>query len=248
MNVLIVEDELHTANLLQEIIEQDPAFMVVEKVESVAEAVQYLSKYQKNLDLLFFDIQLADGPSFEIFKHIDINIPVVFCTAYDSYAMEAIKNNGIDYVLKPFKTQEIHNALAKYKGLVQNLAPKQPTPTVFETPQQYQQVFITQQREKSIIKRAPDIALFTIAFNTVYFYTLDGTRYPFYKKLEYVEGALDPEQFFRVNRQMIINKAAVVAFVSYENRKVGVELTFKAPEPIIVSRLKVTEFKEWLEK
>ena len=100
MNVLIVEDESHTALLLQEIIEQDSDFIVVEKLESVVESVQYLSKHQKNLDLLFFDIQLADGHSFEIFKHIDVIVPVIFCTAYDEYAMNAIKNNGIDYVLK----------------------------------------------------------------------------------------------------------------------------------------------------
>ena len=81
MNVLIVEDESHTALLLQEIIEQDSDFIVVEKLESVVESVQYLSKHQKNLDLLFFDIQLADGHSFEIFKHIDVVVPVIFCTA-----------------------------------------------------------------------------------------------------------------------------------------------------------------------
>ena len=96
MNVLIVEDESHTAALLKEIIEQDHNFMVIEKLESVEEAVNYLSKYQQNLDLLFFDIQLADGKSFEIFKHIDVVVPVIFCTAYDEYTLQAIKNNGID--------------------------------------------------------------------------------------------------------------------------------------------------------
>ena len=91
MNVLIVEDEAHTALLLQEIIEQDADFIVIEKLESVVETVQYLSKYQKNLDLLFFDIQLGDGKSFEIFKHIDVTVPIVFCTAYDEYTLQAIK-------------------------------------------------------------------------------------------------------------------------------------------------------------
>ena len=91
MNILIVEDESHTASLLQEIIEQDNDFVVLEKLESVVETVQYLNKYQKNIDLLFFDIQLADGKSFEIFKHIDVVAPVVFCTAYDEYTLQAMK-------------------------------------------------------------------------------------------------------------------------------------------------------------
>ena len=121
MNVLIVEDESHTASLLQEIIEQDPDFIVLEKQESVLDTVEYLSKYQKNIDLLFFDIQLADGKSFEIFKHVDVVKPIVFCTAYDEYTLQAIKNNGIDYVLKPFKEEEIHAALQKYKRLLHNL-------------------------------------------------------------------------------------------------------------------------------
>ena len=89
MNVLIVEDEAHTAALLRELIEESGEFLVTETVESIAEAVQYLSKYQQNLDILFFDIQLADGPSFEIFKHIDVWVPVVFCTAYDEYTLQA---------------------------------------------------------------------------------------------------------------------------------------------------------------
>ena len=94
MNILIVEDELHTATLLKEIIEQDADFMVVEHLEAVVDTIQYLSKYQKTIDLLFLDIQLADGQSFEIFKHIDVTVPVIFCTAYDEYTLQAIKNNG----------------------------------------------------------------------------------------------------------------------------------------------------------
>lgn len=117
MNVLIVEDEPHTAKLLKELIEQDEDFLVTERLETVAEAVAYLGKHQQKLDLLFLDIQLADGHSFEIFKHVDVTIPVVFCTAYDEYTMQAIKSNGIDYILKPFKEDEIHNALKSTSNL-----------------------------------------------------------------------------------------------------------------------------------
>ena len=150
MNVLILEDEAHTAKLLQEIIEQDSDFIVLKKLESIGEAVQYLNKYQKNLDLLFFDIQLADGQSFEIFRHVDVVVPVVFCTAYDEYTLQAIKNNGIEYVLKPFKESEIHEALHKYKKLYKNLNRKNPLPIYVPEGggQQFQKVFLTHLEKK----------------------------------------------------------------------------------------------------
>jgi len=250
MNVLIVEDEVHTASLLQEIIEQDEDFIVMHRLESVAETVQYLSKYQKNLDLLFFDIQLADGQSFEIFKHVDVVVPVVFCTAFDKYTLEAIKNNGIDYVLKPFKEEEIHSALGKYKKLIANLQLKNLSPIQFqlEQPKQYQRSFLVQYREKTIVKRIEEIALFYIELDTVYLYSFDGQRFPIFKKLEYIESVCDPKQFFRINRQLLINRAAIASFEPYFNRKIVLQLNLKMADKPVVSRLKVTAFKEWLEK
>lgn len=248
MNILIVEDESHTASLLQEIIEQDDDFIVTEKLESVVEAVQYLSKYQKNLDLLFFDIQLADGKSFEIFKHVDVTVPIVFCTAYDEYTLQAIKNNGIDYVLKPFKEEEIHAALQKYKRLISSLQPKPPVHFQLEQSKSYQQTFLTQYREKSLVKKVVEIALFYIELETVYFYTFAGEKFPLFKKLEYIESVCDPNLFFRINRQMLVNRNAVVSFEPYFNRKIVLQLNIKLEDKPIVSRMKVSAFKEWLEQ
>lgn len=250
MNVLIVEDEAHTATLLQEIIEQDPDFLVTEKLESVVEAVQYLNKYQNNLDLLFFDIQLADGRSFEIFKHVDVIVPVVFCTAYDEYTLQAIKNNGIDYVLKPFKEEEIHEALKKYKRLIGSLQARKRSPIKLQTdePKPYQQNFLTQHREKSLVVRVEDMALFCVEHETVYLYTFSGEKYPLFKKLEYIESVCDPDQFFRINRQMLINRSAVLSFEPYFKRKIILQLKVTLADKAIVSRLKVTSFKQWLER
>ncbi len=249
MNVLIVEDESHTAALLQELIEQDPEFIVTQTLESVAETVQYLSKYQQNLDLLFFDIQLADGHSFEIFKHIDIQVPIVFCTAYDEYSLQAIKNNGIEYVLKPFKDEEIRAALEKYKRLVSNLQPK--SLASFKPPispqKTYQKNFLTQYREKSIVKRVEEVALFSVENENVYLYTFEGEKFPLFKKLEYIESVCDPEQFYRISRQMLVNRLAVQSFEPYFNRKIVLELRITPEEKAIVSRLKVSDFKKWLE-
>ncbi|MEO1435407.1 MAG: LytTR family DNA-binding domain-containing protein [Bacteroidota bacterium] len=248
MNVLIIEDESHTASLLQEIIEQDPEFIVTEKLESVEEAVGYLGKNQSKLDLLFFDIQLADGLSFEIFKHVDVFVPVVFCTAFDEYTLQAIKNNGIDYVLKPFKEAEIHEALQKYKRLASTFQTKQQQPiriTTLKEPQ-YQQSFLTQFREKSIVKQVDEVAAFSIRHDTLYMHTFSGEQFPLFKTLEYVESVCDPQQFFRINRQMLISRPAVKGFEPYFNRKIILELQIKLRDQPIVSRLKVAPFKKWL--
>ena len=250
MNILIVEDESHTASLLKEIIEQDSDFIVTEIVESIVEAVQYLGKYQKNLDLLFFDIELADGQSFEIFKHIDVTVPIVFCTAYDEFTLQAFKNNGIDYLLKPFKEEHIQEALQKYKKLIENLQPKNLAPIQFPTeePKKYQQNFLTQYREKTLVKRVEEVALFCVEHENVYLYTFLGEKLPLLKKLEYIESVCDPEQFYRINRQMLINRAAVQSFEPYFNRKIVLQLNIPLEEKAVVSRLKVTPFKEWLER
>lgn len=247
MNVLIVEDESHTSRLLKEIIEQDNAFLVTARAESVAEAVNYLSRHQQNIDLMFLDIQLADGHSFEIFKHIDVTIPVVFCTAYDEYTLQAIKNNGIDYILKPFKEEDIHTALNKYKKLAQVFSHKPLSPLQLKTSTQYQQSFLTQVRDKTLVRYVKDIALYHIEFETVYMYTFSGEKLPLFKNLEYVESVCNPAQFFRINRQTILNRDVVTAIEPYFNRKAIVQTKLNLTEKLIVSRLKVTAFKNWLE-
>lgn len=250
MNVLIVEDELHTARLLQELIEQEGDFMVVETLESVVETVQYLSKYQQNIDLLFLDIQLADGKSFELFKHLDVVVPIVFCTAYDAYTLQAIKHNGIDYILKPFKDEDVRQALKKYKNLLSRFQHKNRLPTSFTfVPEPaYQQNFLTQFREKSIVKKVEEIALFCVEHEQVYFYTFKGEKFPLLKKMEYVASVCDPAMFFRINRQMLVNRGAIRSFEPYFHRKIILNLSFTLTEKVIVSRLKVSDFKVWLER
>lgn len=250
MNILIVEDEAHTASLLKEVIEQDPDFIVTGKLESVGEAVPYLNKYQQNLDLLFFDIELADGRSFEIFKHVDVVVPVVFCTAYDEFTLQAIKNNGIDYVLKPFKEIEIHGALQKYKRMKANLQAKRPIQVLVpsESTQSYQQSFLTQFRQRSLVKRVEEVAFFCVEHEQVYLYTFDGEKFPLFKKLEYIESVCDPNRFYRINRQMLISRDAILSFEPYFNRKIILQLRVQPGEKPIVSRLKVSAFKEWLER
>ena len=248
MNVLIVEDEPYTAELLKEVIEQDVDFSVVQILVSIEETVYFLKKNTPKIDLLFLDIELADGHSFEIFKHIDLTIPVIFCTAYDEFALQVIKNNGIDYILKPFKDEEIYDALTKYKKLIGTIENK--IIHQFNLPNvrtvSYQKRFLTQDREKSIVLYTQGIALFSIEHETVFVYTNDGKRYSLYKKLDYFESVCNPHQFYRINRQILINKNTITSFESHLNRKILLHLTILFTEKVIVSRLKVSGFKKWL--
>lgn len=246
MNILIVEDELHTANLLKEIIEDNGDFLVVKIVECIVDAVDYLVKYQQNLHLLFLDIELSDGFSFEIFNHVDITTPVIFCTAYDDYTMKAIKNNGIDYILKPFKNEEINFALEKYKTLQADIRSK--TMIDFSRPNlSFQQNFLSQIKDKTVIFKVDEIACFSIQNEVTYLHLFNGKKSPVFKKIEYIESACDPKQFFRINRQMLVNRAAITSYQPYFNRKIILDISIKVEEMLIVSRLKVSEFKKWLE-
>ncbi|MPS65706.1 MAG: DNA-binding response regulator [Chryseobacterium sp.] len=250
MNVLLVEDENYTAQMLQDVIESDKDFIVVKTLDSIVDTVACLAKYSQNIDLIFLDIHLSDGHSFEIFRHIDISIPIIFCTAYDEYALQAIKNNGIDYIMKPFEDQEILASLQKFKQLASRFKKK----LNFEIPGEiskvsaYQGSFLAQQKDKTIVVFAENIAMFAIEQDVVYLYTFDRKRYPVFKNMEYIESISDPRIFFRINRQMLINRNAVITIQPYFNRKVILELKVNPEENAIVSRLKVSLFKEWLER
>ncbi len=249
MNILIVEDEHYTAQLLKEVIEQDTDFAVVKLLASIEETVHFLRKNASIIDLIFLDIELADGHSFEIFKHIDLALPVIFCTAYDEFALKAIKNNGIDYILKPFKDKAIHEALAKYKKLIGTIENKiiHQINVPNKSAVSYQNRFLTQYRDKSIVIETKDIALFSIEYETVFVYTNDGKKHPLYKKLDYFESVCNPKIFYRINRQMLIYKKAITSFEPYLNRKILLHLAIPYSEKVIVSRLKVSDFKKWLE-
>ena len=250
MNILIVEDEYYTAQLLKEVIEQDADFSVVKILASIEETVHFLRKNASKIDLIFLDIELADGHSFEIFKHIDLALPVIFCTAYDEFALKAIKNNGIDYILKPFKDAAIHQALAKYKKLIDTIENKiiSQLNLLNKSEISYQERFLTQYREKSIVVETKNIALFSIEYETVFIYTNDGKKYPLYKKMDYFESVCNPQQFYRINRQMLVHKNAITAFEPYLNRKILLHLIISPTEKAIVSRLKGSDFKKWFKK
>ena len=250
MRVLIVEDEVHTSALLKEIIELDRDCKVIQIISSISEAVSYLSKSQSEIDLCFLDIELSDGKSFEIFNHIDVTVPVVFCTAYDEYAMKAIKSNGIDYILKPIQDSDIHAALKKFKKWFSSNPSKLPDSVTFNSLKggNYQKVFLTSFRDENFILKDDEVGAFYIKEGTVWIYTINGKKYPVFKNLEHFEKVCDPCTFFRINRKMIISRNAIQSYSPTLTRKLLLNLNVTLEDEVIVSRLKVPQFKEWLIK
>ncbi|RNC83775.1 MAG: DNA-binding response regulator [Balneola sp.] len=243
MNVLIIEDEFHTAGLLKEFIETNPGYLVVNICDSVSSSVNYLKNFSSNIDLIFMDVQLADGESFEIFSKVEFQIPVIFCTAFNEYILKAFKNNGIDYILKPVKETDIQSALLKMESLRKSLSKE----SIPETSQVLPQTILVRKMEKMIPIDISRIGFLHLYNETLNLYSLVGEKFTLFKTMDEMVSKLDQHQFYRINRQMIINRQAIKDIEPYFNRKVIVNFEFSTPKKAIVSRLKVSAFMEWLE-
>lgn len=257
MKVVIIEDEDIIAKVLQNKLRNvDPGIDVIEIIPSLKVAKKWFLNNAEP-DILFMDIQLSDGVSFELLDHFKLNCPIVFTTAYDEYAIRAFKVNGVDYLLKPVDEEELKTAIDKCKAIIEM---KNPAVRDFSdlvkalaNPQQsfhkYKERFIVSIRNQWMPIATSDIAFF--AKETLnYIYLFNGERYPLdFSTLDDVEEVLDPNQFYRANRQYIINVAAVQTVKPLENSKLSIRL--KDPNhkvEIDMSREKAPVFKKWLDR
>jgi len=252
MKILIVEDEPQTANILRDIIlELQPQSHIVEMLDSVESVVLFFQQTATQPDLIFMDIQLADGMSFDIFTKVQVKCPVVFCTAYDQYSLQAFKTNGIEYLLKPIKAEDVQAAFDKLETLSKSFKPETAMLELMKgmlTPSKtYRKSLLIQYRDSFIPLNTSDVAVFFVENEILYAYTFDQQKYPLFKPLSEIESNLDPELFFRISRQALINRKAIKEIQPYFNRKVSIKTNVKLPESLVVSRLKVTEFMSWLE-
>ncbi len=253
MKILIIEDELQTAEVLKDIIltiRQDTEVAGI--IDSIENSVKFLSVPENQIDLIFMDIHLADGLSFEIFTHVKIECPVVFCTAYDQYALQAFKSNGIEYLLKPVSDEDIKRAFEKVDSLKQSLSAEKDILTIvkeaFPVQKNYKGAFLVEQGDSFVPVSIQSIALFALADEKVYAYCFDNRQYAIPKSMEEIELALNPSQFYRINRQIILNRDSIKGIKQYFNRKIIISATVRTPEQLIVSRLKVSAFLRWIEK
>lgn len=252
MKVLIVEDESMAAKRLVTLLEKiDPKVQVLAKLDSVKRAVAWLS--ENEADLLFFDIQLADGLSFEILEQVNVTAPIVFTTAFDEYAIQAFKLNSVDYLLKPIDPEELENALTKFK---KHFADKEAPSMNMALIEKAMKMMTKKYKERFVVKIGEHIRTLAVA-ETAYFYsqekatylqTNEKNRFIIDYTLEQVEQLIDPEKFFRINRKYLISLEAVKDIIAYSNSRLRLILNHSDEMDAIVSRDKVQEFRKWLDQ
>ena len=255
MTTIIIEDEKPAARLLQRKLEKLNVAVGV-MLHSVEESIDWFSK-NEHPDLIFLDIQLSDGLSFEIFEKVSIKSAVIFTTAYDEYTLRAFKLNSIDYLLKPIDEDDLEAAVTKFKMLL----PKQELQTQNRTID-FEQIkkMLTNPFEKTYKKRftvkigqhlkvisIEEIECFFSENKGTYLHTFDNRNYLLECTLELLEQELDPADFFRISRKFIIPLKAIKEIVVYSNSRLKVILPSYKEEEVIVSREKVSDFKTWIE-
>lgn len=251
MNVVLVEDELAASdNLTYMLHSLDNSIKILKVLDSVKASVEYFSKPHQ-AELIFMDIQLADGVSFEIFEKVNLNIPVIFTTAYNQYALKAFKFNSIDYLLKPIAKDELSDALLQFKvqnkekGLAENQM-KGLLDLIQVKAKTYKTTFLVNFRDQMIPLKTDKIAYCSINEGIVKAVTYDKQSYTLNSKLDDIQEELNPAHFYRVNRQFIINREAIENIKPYFNGKLIVVVKPASEERIVVSKAKATEFKEWI--
>lgn len=248
MKALIIEDESIAAQALESLIkETDPEVDIVAVLQTIEESVEWFEENQMP-DLVFMDIHLADGSSFAIFEKVDITCPIIFTTAYDEYALKAFEVNSIDYLLKPINKGDLERALNKYKSFTAS-ASKSSLEGLLEQmgglKKKYKNCFLIPERDKLIPLATSNIAYIFIDTKTVKAIALDGHNYYLNQTLDEIMAQLDPEVFFRANRQFIISRHAVKDLSVWFGNKLAINLVVTVPEKIIVSKARVGEFKAW---
>ncbi|MCO5260600.1 MAG: LytTR family DNA-binding domain-containing protein [Crocinitomicaceae bacterium] len=251
MKIVIIEDEQLIADDLKEIIQEiDDSIDIVAQISTLKEGKEFFSQNQTMIDLIFSDIQLGDGLSFDLLKNQSIDTPVIFCTAFNEYAINAFKANGIDYVLKPFSTKTIKAALDRYKSLKSNFIGVTNELNFDEQiigEELKSNVILVHHRDKIIPITPKEIAVVSIYNEQVLIYTFNGVSYTINKTLDELDNLLG-KQFFRANRQNIVNKEVVKDVSTLINRKYLINTSIDLPNQIIVSKEKMTPFLNWLKE
>jgi len=247
MKVIIVEDEKLAAERLQTLLsEYDASIEVIACLESIEETVQYLKK-SAHPDVLLLDIHLSDGHSFEIFKQVSYNKPVIFTTAYDQYALEAFKMFSIDYILKPVTGEALATAINKLKSVSVTFSVIDFTTMLPELRgQRYKKRFLGKVGQRLFFINTMDICFFQADNKIVYLVDKEGNRYVVEHTMDSLEEQLDPQQFFRLNRSFIVSIDAIQQVKPYYNSRL--KLTVKCvtnQEDMLVSRDRVADFKQW---
>ena len=251
MKIVIVEDEKPAADRLGRLLKKHFANTeIYQDIDSVKSAVRWFESNPEP-DLIFLDIQLADGLSFDIFDHLSIKTPVIFCTAYDQYAIKAFKLNSIDYLLKPVDPEELEIALNKFEELRRQSG----LPTIdfneirnllSGSGSVYKNRFVVKIGDRITAIETKDIAFFYSEHKATYAQLTSGKSYLIDFSLDQLVEVLDPKQYYRLNRKYVASFQSIEDMRSYSNSRLKVKLKNCDDPDILISREKVTDFKNWL--
>lgn len=256
MKVLIIEDEKPAAEKLSLFLKQiNPSIEILAITTSIDSSVDFLQQNKEKIELIFSDIQLSDGLCFEIFKQVDISIPIVFITAYNEYMLNAFKTTGIDYLLKPLSYEALEVSLSKIEKLKESFSSAVPTTAPIDFSQlatllsssqkKYRSRFMIKIRDHIKSFDTSEIVMFFAEGRDVFLVTNNNRSYIINQKLEELTNDLDPEKFMRVNRTYIVNIDFISEVISYSNSRLKIITNPAGDKEIIVSREKVTDFKKW---
>lgn len=259
MQVLIIEDEKPAAKRLTSLLRQyDDAIIVLDQLDTVKKAIRWFTEHEAP-DLAFMDIQLADGLSFAIFDQITVTSPIIFTTAYDQYAVQAFKVNSVDYLLKPIGPEELAQAINKFKQL--HMLKATPSSSASSTDamahiqqaitmltKQYKARFVVKVGEH--IKAIPttEVLYFVSQEKATFMQTQGGRRFIIDYSLEQVEAMVDPDRFFRISRQYIVCFEAVADIITYSSSRLKLILQHSDDTSVLVSRERVADFRQWLDR
>ena len=250
MKVLIIEDEILAAEKLAGLlISIDSTIEIIGKLQSVLESINWLHS-QPDPDLIFMDIQLDDGICFEIFDAVKINTPVIFTTAYDSYAIRAFQVNSVDYLLKPIEKEPLTKAIEKYRLIFEkgDSSTQSVGDLSVQMVKSYKTRFFVKIGNHFHSIPVDNIECFYIVERAVFFKTNNGKNYNLDYSLDQVQQLIDPEKFFRINRNYLIQINAIQDIYNYSSSRLGIKINGIDHLDLIVSREKVGEFKKWLDR
>jgi DNA-binding LytR/AlgR family response regulator len=248
MKALIIEDEILASKHLRQVLDEAGDITVIAVLESIRESLAWFEKNPQP-DILFMDIHLSDGSAFEIFKHVKISCPIVFTTAYDEYALKAFKVNSIDYLLKPIEVNDVRDALKKLKELTAAESMQTAIANLiasFKKGSKYKTHFLIPVKgDKLIPVQTSELACFYVDAGTIKTATFEGRTYALDFTLDDLTDLLDPEFFFRANRQYIISRKSIKDIDLWFNSRLSVNLCVAVPEKIVISRNRIQEFRNW---
>lgn len=254
MKIAIVEDEHLASSYLKSILEQQDVLSIaaISVLKSVKESVAFFS--ENKVDLAFMDIHLGDGKSLEIFEKADISCPVIFVTAYDSYAISVFKHFTIDYLLKPFEEEELLEALQKFKKIKDRFNSDSTLQSLvaIENPEsnKIQRHFLVNHGYKLISINENEITYFSATGKHLFIHVKSGNSYLYNSTLTEIINSLDPFNFFKINRKYIVSRDSIKEVIKHSNQKVELILTVPAAESdaIFISKKEINNFKNWLDQ